>query len=445
MRQKSFRGGVHPFDGKSLSRDSAIVRLEAKGDLVFLMNQHIGAPATPIVSVGDYVKKGQIIAEATGYVSANIASSVSGTVKSIAPHLAQNGDSVLAITIENDYKYETVDIYAKERDSRNMTDSDILETIKNAGIVGMGGAGFPTHVKLAVKDGVKIDYVICNGAECEPYITCDYRLMIERGYSAFIGMKTLLRIFGDARGVFAIEANKKDGINAIRALVSRNERMSVVAMKPKYPQGGERVVINTVTGRRLKAGMLPADAGCIVVNFSTLIAIADAVCEGKALNRRVVTVTGDAIANPSNFDVPIGISLTELIEAAGGFVKEPEKIISGGPMMGAAICSLDVPVTKTTSCILCLAHDEVKQYSPLECIRCGKCLTVCPERLMPIKLKNAADVGDYDTFEKMHGLECIGCGSCTYICPSKRRLSPSITAAKQRIIAEKKRKAAMNK
>jgi len=443
MFAKTFRGGVHPKDGKSLSRDAAIKEYLPEGELVFLMNQHIGAPAAPCVAVGDRVLVGQKLAEPGGFVSAAIISSVSGTVKAIGPHECQNGDFAMSVTVENDGLYESCEGYGQERDYREMKPEEIIAAVKDAGIVGMGGAGFPTHVKLSVKPGTVIDHVICNGAECEPYITCDYRLMLERPEKAVLGMKILLSLFPGAKGVFGIENNKPLGIKAVAAACSGEADITVVPLKKKYPQGGERMIISALTGRKINSRMLPADAGCVVVNFATLIAVADAVAYGKQLTKRVVTVTGDAVNTPSNLEVPIGTNVQELVKFAGGFREDPRKIVFGGPMMGAAVYQLDLPVNKTTSCVLAYVHDEA-DIEPQDCIRCGKCLNTCPERLMPIKLKNAADVGDYETFEKLHGLECIGCGCCTYVCPAKRRLSQSITMAKNHVLAEKK-KAAVKK
>ncbi len=441
LLKKTFRGGVHINDRKYLSKDKPIKDHFPTGDLIFLMNQHIGAPAKPIVTAGERVLVGQRIADEDGFVSVPVISSVSGTVKSVAAHECYNGDTALAVTIENDGKYEQADGFIKYRDFTKMSKEEIINAIKNAGIIGMGGAGFPTHVKLSVKPDKKIDYVICNGAECEPYITCDYRLMLEQADKAVLGMKIVLSIFKDATGIFGIESNKPEGIAKVKEACKDEPRLSVVPLKKKYPQGGERVMITALTKRRINSKMLPADAGCIVLNFSTAIAIAEAVAYNKPLTHRIVTVTGDAVNTPSNFDAPIGTNVAGLVEAAGGFKYEPEKIIFGGPMMGAAVYTLDVPVNKTTSCILLLKKDTAVP-EPHECIRCGKCLTVCPEHLMPIKLKNTADANDYAEFEKLNGLECIGCGCCTYICPAKRRLSQSITAAKQFVLAEKKKAAA---
>lgn len=439
MKTKTFKGGVHPYDGKELSKESPITRLSPKGDLVYLMSQHIGAPAKPVVKVGDRVLLGQTIAEAGGFVSADICASVSGTVKKIATVPNANGDEVMAITVENDNEYESIEGFGQPRDYDRLSKDEIREIVKKAGLVGMGGAGFPTSVKLAVKDDSKIDYVIVNGAECEPYITCDYRLMIEQPEKAVLGLKILLKLFENAKGVFAIESNKPLGIAKLNELISGSERMYVQPLKKKYPQGGERVIISAVTGRKINSKKLPADAGCVVINYATLSAIADAVCSSTPLVSRVVTVTGDNIKEPSNFEVPIGTCAKELVEAAGGFSEDPEKIILGGPMMGNSVATLDIPVTKTTSCILSLAKDDVAGIEPSACIRCAKCIDVCPENLMPAKLKNAADHYKYDVFEKLGGLECIGCGSCTFICPARRRISQSISVAKRQVLADKKK------
>lgn len=439
-RVRSFRGGVHPKGNKEMSMDSAIEKLSPKGDISYLMSQHIGAPAVPCVAVGDRVLVGETIGKAPAFVSADICSSVSGVVKAIKPVPTSSGDDVAAITIENDYEYESIEGLGEPRDYEKLTKEEIREAIRSAGLVGMGGAGFPLSVKLAVKDDLKIDYVIINCAECEPYITCDYRLMLERTEKAVLGLKVVLKLFDNAKGVFAVENNKPLAIEALAGATEGSERMIVQPLKTKYPQGGERLIIEAATGRQINSKMLPADAGCVVINLSTIMAAADAVCNRTPLLTRVVTVTGDAIENPSNFEVPIGICARELVEAAGGFKSEPEKIIFGGPMMGASIIDLDVPVTKTTSCILCLTHDEVKNLEATACIRCGRCMDACPENLMPLKLKDLADRRRYDEFEKLGGLECISCGSCTYACPAKRWLSQSITAAKREVLQRKKAK-----
>ena len=342
MSLLTFKGGIHPDDGKDLAKNKEIVELKPKGDLIYPVSQHIGAPAKPIVAAGDHVLKGQMIAEAGGFVAAPVYASVSGTVKAIAPHLNPTGGTVNSIVVENDGEYEEVE-YPEVKPLEEMSKEEILETIGNAGIVGMGGAGFPTRVKLSPKEPEKIDYVIANCAECEPYITADYRAMLEMPEKLVGGMKIVLKLFDNAKGIFGVEDNKPDCIARLKELTKDEPRMEVLALKTKYPQGGERQLIYATTGRAINSAMLPADAGCVVDNVATMISIYQAVAEGKPSMERIVTVSGDAVNEPGNFKVPFGISHEELVEAAGGFKSEPEKLISGGPMMGFAMVALDVP------------------------------------------------------------------------------------------------------
>ncbi len=371
MALLTFKGGIHPDDGKSLAKDKAIVEVKPKGDLVYPVSQHIGAPANPVVAVGDRVLKGQMIAEAGGFVSAPVYASVSGKVKAIAPHLNPTGGTVNSIVIENDGEYEEVE-YPAVRPWEEMTKEEILNTIGTAGVVGMGGAGFPTRVKLSPKEPDKIDYIIANCAECEPYITADYRCMLEIPEKLVGGMKIILKLFDNAKGIFGVEDNKPDCIEKLKELTRDEPRMEVLALKTKYPQGGERQLIYATTGRAINSAMLPADAGCVVDNVATIISIYEAVAEGRPSMERVTTVSGDAVNEPGNFRVPFGLNQAELIDAAGGYKSEPEKVISGGPMMGFSMFSLDVPITKTSSSILCLTKDEVAKYEPTACINCGR-------------------------------------------------------------------------
>ena len=422
MALLTFKGGIHPDDGKSLAKDKAIVDVKPKGDLVYPVSQHIGAPANPVVAVGDHVLKGQMIAEAGGFVSAPIYASVSGTVKAIAPHLNPTGGRVNSIVIENDGEYKEVE-YPAVTPLEDMSKEDILNAIGTAGVVGMGGAGFPTRVKLSPKEPEKIDYIIANCAECEPYITADYRTMIETPEKLVGGMKIILRLFDNAKGIFGVEDNKPDCIEKLRELTKDEPRMEVLALKTKYPQGGERQLIYATTGRAINSAMLPADAGCIVDNVDTVCAIYMAVCKTTPLMRRIVTVTGDAIANPKNFSVLLGTNYQEVIEAAGGFKQDPEKVISGGPMMGMAMFTLDVPVAKTSSAITCLTKDQVAEMEPTACIRCGRCVSVCPENLVPQKMMKAAMKHDLEQFKKLNGMECVECGCCSWICPARKQLT----------------------
>lgn len=439
MGLKTFKNGIHPYEGKELAKDSPITEVLPKGELVFPMSQHIGAPATPIVAVGDTVLKGQKIAEAGGFVSSPIYSSVSGTVKAIEPRRVAVGDMVNSIVIENDEAYTDIGGYAKVDDVTALSKEEIINKVKEAGVVGMGGAGFPTHVKLSPKEPDKIEYIIANCAECEPYLTADYRRMIETPEDLVGGMKIILQLFPNAKGVFGIENNKPDAIAKLKELIAGEERMEVCELLTKYPQGGERQLIYAVTGRAINSKMLPADAGCIVDNVETIIAVYHAVKNGQPVIKRVSTVTGDAITNPSNFLYSMGTPYSQLIEAAGGFKSEPEKIISGGPMMGFAMFSLDIPTTKTSSSILCLSKDEVAAYTPIACINCGRCVEACPELLIPSRLAKFGKQGDMASFEAWHGLECIECGCCSFVCPSRRQVAQSIKTMKKLTLAEKRK------
>ena len=439
MALLTFKGGIHPDDGKDLAKNKEIVELKPKGDLIYPVSQHIGAPAKPIVAAGDHVLKGQMIAEAGGFVSAPVYASGSGTVKAIAPHLNPTGGTVNSIVVENDGEYEEVE-YPEVKPLEEMSKEEILETIGNAGIVGMGGAGFPTRVKLSPKEPEKIDYVIANCAECEPYITADYRAMLEMPEKLVGGMKIVLKLFDNAKGIFGVEDNKPDCIARLKELTKDEPRMEVLALKTKYPQGGERQLIYATTGRAINSAMLPADAGCVVDNVATMISIYQAVAEGKPSMERIVTVSGDAVSEPGNFKVPFGISHEELVEAAGGFKSEPEKLISGGPMMGFAMVALDVPVTKTSSSILAFTKDEVSKFEPTACINCGRCVEACPSRLIPSRLADYAEHHDEEKFTAHEGLECMECGSCSYVCPAKRQLKQAIGSMRKIALANRKKK-----
>ena len=438
MAKLTFQGGIHPYDGKELSKDKPIKAVLPKGDLVYPLSQHIGAPAKPIVEKGDRVLTGQKIAEAGGFVSAPIYATVSGTVKAIEPRRVVTGDNVMSIVIENDGLYEEVE-YPEVKPLEEMSREEIIECIKEAGIVGMGGAGFPTFIKLSPKEPDKIDYVIVNCAECEPYLTSDYRRMIEEPEKLIKGLKVSLQLFPNARGILAVEDNKPDCIEILRKLTKDETRISVKALKTKYPQGAERQIIYAATGRAINSSMLPADAGCVVNNVDTVVAIYHAVYEGKPLMNRIVTVTGDAVADPRNFIVRIGTNYHELIEEAGGFKTEPVKIVSGGPMMGFGIFDLDVPTTKTASALLCLTQDDVSRMEPSACIKCGRCVEACPSRLLPNKLAVYAQNYAEEEFLALEGMECVECGCCSFVCPAKRPLTQSIKSMRKIQLAKKKK------
>ena len=426
--------------------DRAVTVLKpTSGEMVYPLSQHIGAPAKAIVKVGDEVLVGQKIAEAGGFISAVVVSSVSGKVKKIEPRVTAGGAKSISIVIENDGLYTAVEGLGEDRDATKLSKQEIRDIVREAGIVGLGGAGFPTNVKLTPKDESKIDYIIVNGAECEPYLTCDYRMMMEEPERLVGGIKVMLQLFENAKAVIGVENNKPKAIEKLRALVKDEPKISVEALRTKYPQGGERSLIYAVTGREINSSMLPADAGCVVDNVNTVMAIYDAVCKKTPILERVITITGDAIKEPQNFKVRTGMNYNDIIEAAGGFKADPKKILSGGPMMGQAMYTTDVPVTKNSSSLTCFLEDEVEKNPESPCIRCGRCGEVCPEFLVPVLMMKSCMNGDSAGYEKLYGMECIECGSCSYICPARRPLTQAFKQMKRRIGEERRQKAAAEK
>ena len=430
MGVTTFKGGVHPYEGKELAMDQPIQALTPKGLMVFPVSQHIGAPAKPIVAKGDHVLMGQKIAEAGGFVSAPVLSSVSGTVKSIEKVLTAGGALMDAIIIENDQQYEKIEGFGQDRDYTKLSREEIVNIVKDAGIVGLGGAGFPTAVKLMPKDPSKIDYFLVNGSECEPYLTSDYRDMLESPDELIGGLKVILSLFPNAKGKICIEDNKPEAIKLLSEKVKDEPNIEVVSLLTKYPEGGERQLMFAVTGRKINSSMLPADVGVIVDNVDTVISIYKAVCKSTPLVRRILTVTGDAVVNPGNFNVPLGTNYQELVDAAGGFKDDPAKIICGGTMMGNPMFKLDVPIGKNTSSIVALLEDEVLEEPTTACIKCGRCVNVCPSNLAPTLLLNDALMRNVDAFMELNGMECISCGCCSYVCPAKRPITASIKTMK---------------
>ncbi|ABX40598.1 electron transport complex subunit RsxC [Lachnoclostridium phytofermentans] len=439
MAAGTFKGGIHPYEGKELTKDKPTTLLLPKGDLVYPMSQHIGNPAKPIVAKGDKVLVGQKIGEADGVVSACIISSVSGTVKAVEPRLNVAGTMVESIVVENDNAYTQVEGFGVERDYETLKKEQIRSIIKEAGIVGMGGAGFPTHIKLTPKDDSAIDYLIINGSECEPYLTSDYRMMLEETNRLIKGIKITLRLFENAKAIIAVEDNKPEAISMLTHALRNENRIELKVIKTKYPQGAERVLIYAITGRKMNSTMLPSDIGCIVNNVDTMISVCRAVAENTPLIKRVVTVSGDAVKNQGNFIVLTGTNYSELVEAVGGFSAKPAKLISGGPMMGLALYSLDIPVTKTSSALLAFASDEVADMEEGPCIRCGRCVEVCPGRIVPQKLMEFAERFDDKGFEGLNGMECCECGCCSYICPAGRHLTQAFKQSKRSILNERKK------
>ena len=440
MGKLTFRGGIHPYEGKELSKDHPIEKYLPKGDLVYPLSQHIGAPSVPCVKKGDTVLAGQKIADAGGFVSVPLHASVSGTVKGIEKWLNATGSMVDCIIIENDQQYQEIEF--QEARLEDLTKEEILNRIKEGGVVGMGGAGFPTHVKLAPKDPSKIEYILVNGAECEPYITSDYRRMIEEPEKVVKGLQVILTLFDSAKGYICIEDNKPDCIAKMKELVKDIDRIEVKEMMTKYPQGGERTLIYAATGREINSTMLPADVGCVVDNVETVISVYKAVILGRPVNSRVVTVTGDGIKEPKNLLVLAGTDMSELVDAAGGLKAKIAKAISGGPMMGFALYDLHVPCTKTTSAFLFLEHDAVSEAQEIQtaCINCGRCVSVCPGHVLPARLAKLAERGDMAGFEALDGMECCECGCCSYICPAKRPLTQSIKSMRKMVLASRRKK-----
>ena len=445
----TFRGGVHPNGHKELSREAPLRLYETRGDMVYPLVQHIGRPAKPIVKKGDAVLVGQRIAEATGYVSAHIISSCSGKVKAIEKRRTVSGAMMECIVIDNDYLYAPIEGMGVRQELSNITREDILRKVSDAGIVGLGGAGFPTHVKLSPQKPENIRYIIANGAECEPYLTCNDQLM--RTYAAEIveGLEIMLRLFDNAEVVIAIEDNKPEAIAAMRKASEGKKRMRVLPLKAKYPQGGERSLISVIAGvdypvAKLNQAILPADVGCIVENVGTIYAIQRAVLYNEPLFAHCFTLTGDAVKSPGNYIVRDGTTFGELLGSAGG-LKEGvtlKKALAGGPMMGVALTTLDVPIQKQNNGLTLLAEDEneIAEKQMTACLRCGRCTTVCPVGLMPQLMAEAVVFNNLERYEKkLFGLECMLCGSCTYICPAKRPLMQMFKQAKGEIMAARKR------
>ena len=434
----TFRGGVHPYDGKELSKEKPVRELLPGKELVYPLSQHIGAPAKPIVAKGDHVLAGQKIAEMGGFVSANIHASVSGTVKEIKKVRNNVGAMVDAIVVENDEKYETVE-FQSAASLEALSKEEVLERIKEGGVVGMGGAGFPTHVKLAPKEPEKIEYVLVNGAECEPYLTSDYRRMLEQPEWIIGGLKCILKLFDNAKGYICIEDNKPDCISKLTEMVKDEPKIEVKTLKTKYPQGAERCLIYAVSGREINSSMLPADAGCVVDNIDTVCAVYRAVMAGEPVMDRIVTVTGEAVADPCNFKAKMGMSFAELLEAAGGLKQPAKKIVSGGPTMGFAMFDYHVPVVKTSSAMLCMTEDDISEKEPTACINCGRCVNACPARLVPSRLATYSEHGQAELFEKHHGMECVECGCCSFVCPAKRPLTQSMRSMRKMVMANRRK------
>lgn len=439
MKTRTFKGGIHPGYNKELTEKIPLTFARLPDRVVIPLQQHIGAPCKPLVEAGDTVKAGQKIADSQGFVSAPVHSSISGKVLSIEPHAHPLGIEVNSIIIESDGAGEWTDGIHPPGPLGELSREEIINIIKEAGIVGMGGATFPTHVKLSPPPEKKIDTVVLNGAECEPYLTADHRVMVEEAEEVVFGLKVFMKVLGASRGVIGIEDNKPDAIRAIQEQIPRGEDISVIPLSTCYPQGAEKMLIKATTGRSVPSGGLPLDVGVVNQNVGTSVAVARALREGKPLIERVVTVTGSAINMPANLIVKIGTPVRDIVEQCGGVAGDVRKIILGGPMMGLAQPTLDVPVIKGTSGILVLGDSDVILEEAGPCIRCSRCINVCPLNLLPNFLGTAGERNRLDQAEKYHALDCMECGSCAYICPARRPLTQWIRVAKSRIQARNKK------
>jgi len=435
----SFFGGVHPNDGKAATSKVASQKLPPPPQVVIPMSLHIGAPCTPTVTAGDTVSLGQIIGDSKAPVSAPIHASVSGKVVAVEPRLHPNGSMVMSVVIEND-GLDTLHESVVPHDREDLTDPEVLTgIIRRAGIVGMGGATFPTAFKISSGLG-KVDTVIINAAECEPYITSDHRTMLEHPDEVLEGIRILTRVFGLPLAHVGIEKNKPDAIELLSKKCG--DDIKIVPLHTRYPQGAEKQLIQSITGREVPPGGLPADVGCVVFNVFTAYSVYRAVYEGMPVIERVVTVAGDCVSTPSNFICRIGTPLEYVFEAAGGFKTPPKKVLMGGPMMGVAQFDLSAPVIKGTNALLAFSGKEDRNVDNPTCIRCGKCAEVCPMRLVPMYMYMYERKNDLESLEKLHVTDCIECGACTYTCPGRLHLTQSFRTAKEKLRAEKARKQA---
>ncbi|HRC81964.1 MAG TPA: electron transport complex subunit RsxC [Sedimentibacter sp.] len=435
----TFKGGVHPPHSKALTQNVPIEEAPAPELVVIPLSQHIGAPCDPLVAVGETVKVGQKIGDSKAFVSVPVHSSVSGTVKKIEQRPVPGGTKVNCIIIENDGKYDVHESVQPKGDLENLSREDILSIIREAGMAGMGGATFPTHVKLSPPPDKPIDTLLVNGSECEPYLTADHRIMLEMPELVLLGTKAIKKALGAGKAYICIEDNKPDAIKTLVEVVGNEEGIEVVSLKAKYPQGDEKRLINAVTGRVVPSGGLPMEVACVVENVGTVATIGNAIKTGMPCVQRVVTVTGSAVETPKNLLVRLGTLFKDCIDMCGGYKEEPGKIISGGPMMGIAQYTDEVPVIKGTSGILVLNKKEAEVPEPSNCILCGKCVDACPVNLMPYKISRFSLLRNFDGADEYHATDCIECGACSYVCPAKRPLKESISVAKKEILTRRKK------
>ena len=437
IKHATFKGGIHPSYNKHYTEKLPIEDMPAPKVVVIPMSQHIGAPAKPVVEVGQQVKMGQLIGEAGGFISANIHASVSGTVTAIETRTSSNGGKVTCVVIENDFT-DTLDESIQPKDWTTMDKDAILQAIADAGIVGLGGATFPTRAKLIPSADAVIDHMIINGAECEPYLTSDHALMRETPEKVVGGLKIMMKVLGQSKGYIGIEDNKNDAIEAVKN--ASDDSIEIYSLHTKYPQGGEKQLVNAITGREVPSGGLPAAVGCIVANSGTAAAVYEALTTGMPLISRIVTVTGSGIKTPKVLRFRIGTPTKDILEYCGGLTDDCAKVVSGGPMMEFAQYDMEVPATKGTSGLLCMNKADAAIEEPSNCIRCAKCTVACPMHLMPLYIAGYAEKGNVEQLENYSALDCIECGSCAYVCPARRPLVSTIRYAKRLVQAERRKK-----
>ncbi len=438
MATRTFAGGIHPPEYKEQTNSLPVEQIDLPQQVIIPLHQHTGAPCTPKVNVGESVTVGQVIGDSDAFISAPVHSSVAGHVVAIEPLPYFNNTRVLSVVIE----VEGDQVWVPDQDPldyRDINVEDIRQAVRQAGVVGLGGAAFPTHVKLTPPKNKPIDSVIINGCECEPYLTCDHRIMLERPQDVVLGANIARKAVGASKVYIGIETNKPDAIRVMQEVAGEEQDMEVVPLEVKYPEGAEKQLIKAVLDRRVPPGKLPSEVGALVQNVGTAVAIAEAVTLGKPLFERVLTVTGPCIAQPKNLKIRIGTPVSHVLEQCGGFSQTPRKVIMGGPMTGWAQSSLDVPVVKGTSGIVALPESMVSEAKWHNCVRCGKCVKACPMFLLPNFIGMYAEAHNYDKAEKFDVLDCFECGACAYVCPSRRPLVQFFRNAKAEIMARRRR------
>ena len=434
---QAFFGGIHPNDMKAATNGKPIEQLAPPAQVVIPMSQHIGRPCNPIVKVGDHVKIGQKIGEPGGFVSAAVHASISGTVKAVEPRPYSMGGNMMSVVIENDFQDEISEEVVAPENPDTLSVDEMIDCVRKAGIVGMGGATFPTHIKISGGIG-KVDTVIINGAECEPYITADHRAMLERPELIVGGCTYLAKMLGVDKVIIGVELNKKNGIDMLNKVIA--EKKAPVVVEPlhcRYPQGSEKQLCQAITGRQVPPGALPAEIGCAVFNINSVCAIYRAITEGMPVVKKIVTVSGSGVIEPKNLECPIGTPVADLFDACGGLKEETYKLIMGGPMMGMAQYTAEVPVGKGTGAMLAFASNEEQSVEHPQCIRCGKCVAVCPMHLEPLFMYQYASKNMFDEMDDAHIMDCMECGACTYTCPARMPLVHMFKTGKQKLGAKK--------